>query len=279
MKEARVLMILESPQPTQQERDELILEYQGLAKSIANRASGNVKRLKDDIESEAILELIESVDRICDKRVQIEGGKDGLIKYLRTSIKYRCKDYIEMNVRTMHMSGRTIRHKMLNGLNDSKEISPRLFKSSLPLLKKEEIMKLPIMYQDSFVNQAEEISLEELKLKIKEVLNSLLPIPKVCLLLEDYPRVEDQQSVEAIYKSTPQLNAAYHVPKSRPTIEADILEMIKLSIQSPIEDKIIQMRAEGYTYEEIAPKVGMCFRSVGGYVMAVEKRYEQYEKM
>lgn len=246
------------------DRDEVILEHLAFARNIARKVAAPFPRLKEDIEAEGCLELSLAVDRIYHGEVTINDYVH-FIKYVNVSVSRRCKDFVERNSRTVNMLGRVIRKRMAHGLNQNREMSRQLVAAELPHLKKEMIMKLPVMYQDCVLEKAKELTVEELKIQVQSTLKKLLPIPKICTALPDYVSEED--------------NEIYHVPRSRPEVRIEVLEMLRLSIHSPIEEKIIEMRVQGYTYMEIGPKVGMCYSLVGDHVRAIEERYEKYEKM
>jgi hypothetical protein len=264
----RVAEILQQGITTQQLRDEVVSGHLRLAASIAGAFASKFSRLHDDLYGVAFLETTTAVDRIANgKKVN---DANHLSNYVAATVNKRCKDFISENVRTMHMVARTIRYKLRTGLNTEKNIAGKVIADrQITPEAKEVLLKLPVVYQEAFLEQAKELPIANFREVIQSALYSLLPIPKVQTI-----EVQQFEGDDFIIKTgfeSPE-------PKAKPTLSLDFVELIRKSILSPMEEAVINYRSQGYTYHEIAPKVGLSHVTVGNYVNKVAERFDELNK-
>lgn len=68
----------------------------------------------------------------------------------------------------------------------------------------------------------------------------------------------------------------FHIPIAKPVCEsAEFKEAIKQAARTPIEQAIIRLRAEGYGYEEIGPKVGYGKSMICKIMAEIEARFSR----
>ena len=259
------------------DRDELILGHEKLVIYLAHKVGRNRFHMWPDLEGEAQLELTRVVDEIFLGNKKLYDNNIGGI--ISKNVSHRCKDYIEKYGFGVAMPGRTFRKRLQVGINGS--LSPRLVRADIAVEKKTEIAKIPEVYQEELINKAKDLSLQELKERVRSEIVKLLPIPKVSLAVDDYP--EDayeheftQRTGNYTYQLTQIYRVPYNVPEAKRELSIEIKELLEKSASTPIEQRILELRAQEYTYEEIAPQVGMSFNSVCNRVHDMEERFDYY---
>ncbi len=104
---------------------------------------------------------------------------------------------------------------------------------------------------------------------------SLEKIPSQIALVVDKPSEEkDQNEYE---------NFVFKGPSITPQIEDDhseseVLEILDKVTKNFIEKRIIELRAEGYTYQEIGPKVGCSKSSICIIIQTIEEKFNKLYK-
>jgi hypothetical protein len=274
---AEILGKIRDKSATLADRDELILGHEHLATYLAHKVGRNRFHMWPDLEGEAQLELTQVVNAIfLGNKVMRDNNIGGVIT---KNVSHRCKDYIEKYGFGVAMPGRTLRKRLRVGI--SKTLSPGLIQSKIESTKKDEIAKLPEVYQDGMIEKAKELTLAELKQLIKSEIYKLLPIPRVSVAVEDHPVQSNEhdysgQGGNYTNKLFSVYRVPYGVPEAKKELSIEIKELLNKAAGTPIEQRILELRAQEYTYEEIAPKVGMSFNSVCNKVNAMEERFDYY---
>ena len=98
--------------------------------------------------------------------------------------------------------------------------------------------------------------------------------PPVQIPLVVDPKLE---SIESIDDRNPDDISCYFVcPETiDDTSERDIKEVLDKVTFDFIEKRIIELRAEGFTYAEISPQVGLCISRISVVVSSIETRFER----
>lgn len=193
----------------------------------------------------------------------VQDGKQKLkdneiTKYIVKTVVYKIKTFIR-KYQAAHRSERTIRHKLQKGINKDK-ISIKELETLEP--EKAEIMKkLDPGRQYKLLNEAKTLSSDSLKEAVQTAIYESMHMPSKIPILTD--QIEGQIG---------------HIPISRETVRLELLEALKLSTQSPMDQAILDLRAEGYTYAEIGVKIGYSLVVVGEKLRAMEERFEMIWK-
>ena len=102
---------------------------------------------------------------------------------------------------------------------------------------------------------------------------SLEKVPSQITLFDDAVN-EDADNYEAM-----KINAPYIIPKSNDDrSEAEVMEILNKVANNFIEKRVIQLRVEGYTYQEIGPLVGYSKSSISIMLQDIEKRFDKMYK-
>ncbi len=107
---------------------------------------------------------------------------------------------------------------------------------------------------------------------------SLEKIPFKITLLNDTPnKGEDTDAYE--YNNA--MQNSYIIPEtSDDKTESEVLEILDKVTPNLIEKRVIELRAQGYTYQEIGPKVGCSKSSISIMVQNIEERFnKEYKKI
>lgn len=69
----------------------------------------------------------------------------------------------------------------------------------------------------------------------------------------------------------------FHIPASKPLCESpEFKEALARAIANPMQEAIVSLRAQGYTYAEVADKVGLSTPRVGQIMAEIEPRFDAY---
>ncbi len=98
-------------------------------------------------------------------------------------------------------------------------------------------------------------------------------VPGECVEIgEDVPHAD--QGEEPVKKRGSFL--PFHIPAAKPICEsAEFKEAIAKAVTTPMEQAIVNLRAEGYNYEEIGIKVGLSTPRIGQIVPIIEERFSR----
>ena len=165
----------------------------------------------------------------------------------------------------------TIRDKLKNGINETRRYSPTVLRANLREEIRELLFKIPPIYQDSILEEAKTFSIPQFRELVMETIKSLLPIPKIATIENDYLDEGEEEEL----KKRP---ASYIVPVAKPVISPAFTEALRKSISSPMEQKIIELRSEELTYKEIEPKVGLSYVYIQRLIKGDEQRFNTYYK-
>jgi RNA polymerase sigma factor (sigma-70 family) len=81
------------------------------------------------------------------------------------------------------------------------------------------------------------------------------------------------------YEGTGRFDGQYILPETvDDNSESEVLEILNKVTNNFIEKRIIQLRAEGYSYREIGPMVGYSQSSIATMIAAIEKRFDKKYK-
>lgn len=244
----QIIFRLYSSTSRPEDRERLINGYMRFAWAIARKISRH-NSMYEDLFQIACTELTEIInDVFAFKKVMYNTE---IYKVINKNVSHRCKDYVE-NCRTTRMPGRTIRHYLANGLNETGEIIKEF--NNLSVEARLIIQLLPPIYQRDFIDIAQDIDLNDLRRQVKNKLFDLIKIPKF-----------NNEAIDTVQATITD-------------VSLDMKELLDKAICSFREANIIEMRALGMTYQEIGKKLCMSVAQVGVYVCKVEERFDKISK-
>ncbi len=253
---------------TIEEKEEIIKGHLRLMIAILGTVVSNYS-LKystiEDLIGSASLALVEAVN---DAEIRLEDND--ITPYIVTSIRLKIKNEIT-KLSLMRMPVRTLRWKLANGINNLKneDILDPTNHPNIPLENLQELNKLPTVLRETLMNQAVTLQPIVFKQIIKETIFNNLNLPsQKGTVEEDVPRYYDVHMVLEDCHIIPL--ARYDEPSS------ELMEILWLSAESPMQKAIMQLRMEGHTYSEIGRLCGYSTVRVGEIVRDIEERFNYY---
>jgi DNA-binding CsgD family transcriptional regulator len=192
----------------------------------------------------AYLELVETVERIWLGEIELYNNQ--IVKVISKNIEYRCRDY-KSRRKIVSANYNTLRMKLRKGINNKDLLIPEF--ESMSEEAKAILRLLPPQQQIEMIDIANKEDLIMLKKLVKsKIYKTITP--------------GDQKELE--------ISVEPHTEKMM-----ELLHAINTCIHNTTEYWIIELRKEGYTYQEIGNRIKLSAMQVGYYVNQVKERFEK----